>query len=56
MHLDYIEDLKRVAELQSMNKAAQYLNISTPALSKRIKSVENYFECKLFYRNAKGIF
>ena len=56
MHLDYIADLRKVAELQSMNKAAQCLNISTPALSKRIKSVEDYFECKLFYRNAKGIF
>ena len=56
MHLDYIADLRKVAELQSMNKAAQCLNISTPALSKRIKSVEDYFECKLFYRTSKGIF
>ena len=56
MDLDYIADLRKVAELQSMNKAAQCLNISTPALSKRIKSVEDYFECKLFYRTSKGIF
>lgn len=56
MHLDYIVDMKRVAELQSINKAARYLNISTPALSKRIKCIEDYFECKLFYRSAKGIY
>ncbi len=32
------------------------MNISTPALSKRIKSIENYFDCDLFYRTSKGIF
>lgn len=56
MNIDYIEDFIKVAECQSLNKASQLLNISAPALSKRIKSVEQYFESDLFYRTSRGIF
>ncbi|MEJ7142031.1 LysR family transcriptional regulator, partial [Staphylococcus capitis] len=56
MNFEYIQDFIRVAEYNSINKASQELNISTPALSKRIKSVEAYFNCHLFYRTSKGIF
>lgn len=37
MNFEYIQDFIRVAEYNSINKASQELNISTPALSKRIK-------------------
>ncbi|COT18961.1 MULTISPECIES: LysR family transcriptional regulator [Bacilli] len=56
MNIDYIEDFIKVAECRSLNQASDLLNISTPALSKRIKHIENYFECDLFYRTSRGIF
>lgn len=56
MNFDYAKDFIQVAKLNSLNKASQELNISTPALSKRIKSIENYFDCDLFFRTSKGIF
>ena len=40
MNIEYIEDFIKVAEHQSLNQASKILNISTPALSKRIKSIE----------------
>lgn len=56
MNIDYIEDFIKVAETKSINNASQLLNISPPALSKRIKQIEYYFECDLFYRTSRGIF
>ncbi|WP_432723104.1 LysR family transcriptional regulator [Staphylococcus equorum] len=56
MNIEYIEDFIKVAEYQSLNRASKLLNISTPALSKRIKRVEEYFESNLFYRTSRGIF
>ncbi|WP_251521999.1 LysR family transcriptional regulator [Staphylococcus sp. Marseille-Q6910] len=56
MNIEYIEDFIKVAEYQSLNHASKLLNISTPALSKRIKRVEEYFEGDLFYRTSRGIF
>jgi len=56
MNIEYLEDYIKVAECRSLNHAATLLNISTPALSKRIKQVETYFGCDLFYRTSRGIF
>lgn len=56
MNIEYIEDFIKVAEQQSLNQASKLLNISTPALSKRINRVEEYFESDLFYRTSRGIF
>lgn len=56
MNIEYVEDFIKVAEYQSLNHASKLLNISTPALSKRIKRVEEYFEVDLFYRTSRGIF
>ncbi|MFH4906099.1 LysR family transcriptional regulator [Staphylococcus cohnii] len=56
MNIEYIDDFIKVAEYQSLNQASKILNISTPALSKRIKSIEEYFESDLFYRTSRGIF
>ena len=41
MNIEYIEDFIKVAEYQSLNQASKILNISTPALSKRIKVLKN---------------
>src|SRR5699024_6509370 len=56
MNIEYIEDFIKVDEYQSLNQASKILNISTSALSKRIKSIEEYFESDLFYRTSRGIF
>ncbi|WHI60397.1 LysR family transcriptional regulator [Mammaliicoccus lentus] len=56
MNIEYINDFIKVAEQKSLSKASNILNISTPALSKRIKNIEEYFECELFYRTSRGIF
>jgi DNA-binding transcriptional LysR family regulator len=56
MNINYIEDFIKVAETKSINQASQLLNISAPALSKRMKHIENHFNCNLFYRTSRGIF
>ena len=56
MNFNYMKDFIKVVEYNSLNKASRELNISTPALSKRIRSIEDYFDCNLFYRTSKGIF
>ena len=56
MNFNYMKDFIKVVEYKSLNKASRELNISTPALSKRIRSIEDYFDCNLFYRTSKGIF
>ncbi|GGI40711.1 LysR family transcriptional regulator [Mammaliicoccus stepanovicii] len=56
MNIDYIEDFIKVAETKSINNASKLLHISPPALSMRIKQIENYFDCDLFYRTSRGIF
>ena len=56
MNFNYMKDFIKVVEYKSLNKASRELNISKPALSKRIRSIEDYFDCDLFYRTSKGIF
>lgn len=56
MNFNYMKDFIKVVEYKSLNKASRELNISTPALSKRIRNIEDYFDCDLFYRTSKGIF
>jgi len=56
MNFNYMKDFIKVVEYNSLNKASRELNISTPALSKRIRNIEDYFDCNLFYRTSKGIF
>lgn len=56
MHIEYIEDFIKVAEYQSINKACTSLNISAPALSKRIMSMEAHLKTELFYRTPQGMF
>lgn len=44
-----------VAQYQSFSKAAEALYISQPAISKAIKTLENYLKITLFTRTSKGI-
>lgn len=44
-----------VAQYQSFSKAAEALYISQPAISKAIKTLEDYLEIQLFTRTSKGI-
>nr|BFF30339.1 hypothetical protein KUHPSE03_p1510 [Staphylococcus epidermidis] len=55
-NFNYMKDFIKVVEYISLNKNSRELNISIPALSKRIRSIEDYFNCNLFYRTSKGNF
>jgi DNA-binding transcriptional LysR family regulator len=44
-----------VAKLKSMNEAAKFLNIAQPALSRKITTLEDHLNCKLFTRTPKGL-
>lgn len=55
IQLQQIIYFKKVAELNSMNKAADELYITQSNLSRSIKSLEDYLEIKLFERTNKGV-
>ncbi len=44
-----------VGQLGSVTKAAQYLNVSQPAVTKQIKNLENLLEVTLIAKTPKGI-
>ena len=44
-----------IADVGSMNKAAEKLFISQPTLSSSIKELENELEITIFIRNSKGV-
>ena len=50
-----IEAFIAVAELGSVNQAAQRLNISQPGVTKHIKDLEELLGSALFFRHAKGM-
>jgi DNA-binding transcriptional LysR family regulator len=50
-----IEAFVAVAELGSLNDAAQRLNISQPGMTKHIKDLEELLGATLFLRHAKGM-
>ncbi|RIM48057.1 helix-turn-helix domain-containing protein, partial [Staphylococcus capitis] len=56
METDYIRDILEVAKYNSFNKASVVMNISTPAIRKRVTSVENELNQQIFIRNRKGVF
>lgn len=55
MELDRLRQFYHVAREGNITKAAFYLNISQPALSRCINLFEHRIGCKLFIRYAKGI-
>ncbi len=52
---DQLESFAAVVELHSMNKASEALNLSQPALSRKIASLEEQLGVKLFYRKGKRL-
>lgn len=55
MNLDIWKLFYEVARKGSISKASQSLHISQPAITKQIKNLEEYLECKLFIRSQKGV-
>lgn len=55
MNTDQIEAFIRAAFTNSFSKAAEQLYTSQPAVSARIRSLENELSVKLFKRNGNGI-
>lgn len=52
---DLMQALAAVVEHRSVNKASQALNISQPALSRKIANLEEELGVKLFYRHGKRL-
>ena len=44
-----------VAKTGQISKAAELLNVSQPAISQQIKTLENQVQFKLFFRSKKGV-
>lgn len=55
MDIKYFEYVLTIAELESINKAANHLYISQPNLSVSIKNLEKELGFKIFERNKTGI-
>ena len=53
--LQYLNYFVKVCQTRSMNKAAEELFISQPALSLAMKNLENELKITLFFRSNKGI-
>lgn len=54
--LDFrIESFLEVCKYLNFTRAAESLNITQPAISTHIKYLENYYNCKLFYRSKRSL-
>lgn len=53
--LDYLLAFEAVAELQSITQAAQNLNISESAISRKIRLIENHYDKAFFIRRKQSI-
>ena len=54
MNIQQLKALLAVIETGSLNKAAQQLHVSQPALTKSIQRLEAEVGVRLFSRNRKG--
>ncbi len=45
----------KVCELKSINKSSIHLSMTQPAISKKIKQLENYYDKELFIRTPQGM-
>lgn len=55
MYFNQFEIIPIVAETKSFSKAAKLLHLSQPAISSKIKDIEDYYGVKLFHRTAQGV-
>ncbi|WP_336770986.1 LysR family transcriptional regulator [Paenibacillus sp. MMO-58] len=55
MNIEFIEGFLETVNQKSIAKASQKLQISHPALSKQIRSIEAYFGVTLFKRSSTGV-
>lgn len=51
----HLQVLQQVAELGSVRKAAQYMNLTQPTVTHLLKDLESLLEAPLFNRHAKGM-
>lgn len=55
LNIDLIQVFVTVSEQKSINKSSEILTLSQPAISKKIKQLESYFDTQLFSRSSKGM-
>ncbi|MEM1079282.1 MAG: LysR family transcriptional regulator [Pseudomonadota bacterium] len=55
LKLDHLQTFLAVAQYQSVSKAADALHLTQPAVTSRIKALEETLGTELFERNAKGM-
>jgi LysR family transcriptional regulator, transcription activator of glutamate synthase operon len=55
LNITFIEGFLESARLKSLAKASEKLNLSHPALSKQINSLEAYYGVKFFHRSPAGV-
>lgn len=55
LNIEQLRTFLEVVRLGGVRKAAQSLNVSQPAVSSRIKSLEETLAVELFYRNSGGL-
>ena len=55
LNIDLLQVFIVVSEQKSINKSSEILLLSQPAISKKIKQLENYFDTKLFERSTSGM-
>lgn len=56
LNIDLLYVFVTVSELKSINKSSEVLLLSQPAISNKIKKLEEYFGRKLLERSPKGVF
>ena len=54
-NLEYCRAFYYVAQLGSVSKAAEALFLTQPAITRSVKQLEEYLECKLFSRISRGM-
>ena len=55
MTIRHLYTFVKVAELESVSKAAEYLHVAQPSVSQTIKELENYYSVSLFIRANKKL-
>jgi len=55
MELKQLRSFVHIAELGSFTRAAIFLSVAQPALSRQIRNLEADLGAKLFYRNGRGV-